>query len=256
MAEAGHLKITRMSDPADQVAVHSLVFDGRFDSARDLVRRQEHRRQGPPVAGVRNWQTSALLQPPRESTVAQGLDDLMMEALEFAGPNHWRTGQIGTSHMTVRSIGVRHEDVGSDDPAVRRYVAALRRAVSQLGELTFTVQGLALTPGSVMAAAVPADGQADELLVRFTEELGADAEDRLKRRDIWYLNLLHFADDIADPEGLVRWVDARRNLLIGSVTIGACDLVRWDATTVAGRYDWHPSVLTRCPFGQAATTAL
>lgn len=246
---SGHLKIRRMMDPSDQVVVNSLVFDGRFDSARDLIRRQEHHRQGPPAVGVRNWQTSALLQPGPDSAVAQRLNDLMLEALEYAGSSHWRTGRIGTSHLTVRSIGVRQEGVRPDDLAVQRYASALRRAVSDLGELTFTVQGLAVTPGSVMAAALPADDQADQLLIRFAEELGSDADGRLELRDIWYLNLLHFTDEIADPEGLVRWVDARRAVFIGSVTIGACDLVRWDAEKVADRYEMRPSVLVRCPFG-------
>jgi hypothetical protein len=116
------------------------------------------------------------------------------------------------------------------DPAIERYESALRRARTAASwPVRFRVNGLTLTPGTVMACAQPLDGRADEFLDRFAVELGADGwfEQPHGRRDIWYLNLLHFTTDIARPTELTAWVEERRSRVIGEATIDEPELIRF-----------------------------
>jgi hypothetical protein len=80
-----------------------------------------------------------------------------------------------------------------------------------------------------MACAVPLDAQADLLMDRFAEELGPDGwfEHPHGRRDIWYLNLVHFTSHIASPRNLIHWVAERRSLDIGQTAITTAELVRF-----------------------------
>ena len=202
------------------------AFDGRFDHAPGLIINQQHRREETPHEGGR-WPISIMLTPAPDSLVANAVERLMLEAMQYAGPGHWPTGRIGTSHLTVRALEHRRESIPADDPGVRQYRAALRRACARCRPVTFRVTGLTLTPSTVMAVAVPTDEQADRLLDLVADALPDGPETAIGRRDIWYLNLMHFAADIADPCGLVDWVADRRGLEIGTVTIDRCRLVRW-----------------------------
>jgi len=226
----------------------SAAYDGRFDGARDLIMAQRHRREEPLRTGGR-WPVSVMLQPDPTSRVSLLLQRLMMEAIGFAGAHHWRTGRPGTAHLTVRALERRRDDVVPDDPAVRRYASALQRAVVGCGQLSFAVEGLIVTPGTLMAVATPTDHRADRLLERYGDELGDDAwlEASIGRRDIWYLNLLHFAGDIDDPVGFLDWADAHRRTPIGSLTVDECRLIRWDYESVDGRYDLFPVTLASSP---------
>lgn len=210
------------------------AFDGRFDGAKKLILSQDHLQETPPSEGGR-WPVSVVFQPDPRSEFSWALEQLTIEAVGFAGPQHWRTGRVGSAHFTVRALETYREAVAPTDPAVLRYAAALTRAAAVCEPVGFRVVGLALTPRSLMAAAVPINGQADLFLDTLAEELGADAwlESSIGRRDFWYVNLLHFADAIADPGGLLEWVDARAAIDIGSVTIDSCRLVRYryDATS-------------------------
>lgn len=223
----------------------SAAHDGRFGTAPQLIKTQQHRREVPLREGGR-WPVSVILQPDPESAVSMALHQLMLEAMEFAGSDHWRTGRPGTAHLTVRALERRRDNVAADDPAIRRYAGALGRAASGCRALTFWVHGVIVTPGTIMAIATPINDQADRLSDRFAEELGTDAwlEASIGLRDIWYLNLLHFAGPIADPEGLLAWADARRDLRIGSLTVDRCRLIRWDYTTVDDRYEIYPVTLS------------
>jgi hypothetical protein len=175
------------------------------------------------------WPISVVLRPPRDCAVAQALDALTAEAAALAGPDHWQTGQLDSAHLTVRALEPRRDVIPPDDPTLARYQSALHRATKAARwPLRFRVTGLTLTPGSVMACAVPVDGDADLFSDRLGAELGPDARHEPDRRDIWYLNLLHFTTDIAKPAELIDWVAARRQTLIGTTTIAAPELVRAD----------------------------
>lgn len=195
---------------------------------------------------------SVMLQPDPTSSLSVELERLMAEALKFAGQAHWRTGRPGTAHLTVRALERRRENVAADDPAVQRYAATMRRAAASCRPVSFRVQGLTVTSGTVMAVAMPTDGEADRFLERFDYELGGDGwlEASIGLRDIWYLNVLHFAGAIIDPDGLLEWVDAHREARIGALTVDQCRLIRWDYEVVDGRYGLRPVTLASASFAQ------
>jgi hypothetical protein len=187
-----------------------------------------HQRDELPRDGGR-WPVSVVLRPAPETELAQTLDTLTQEAAELAGAGHWHTGQLGSAHLTVRALEPRREVIPPGDPAVSRYYSALQRATARSRwPIGFRVTGLTLTAGTVMACAEPLDDAADRFSDRLTSELGPDAWYEPDRRDIWYLNLLHFTEDIAHPEDLITWTKSHRTTLLGTTTIPAAALVRSD----------------------------
>lgn len=97
-----------------------------------------------------------------------------------------------------------------------------------IGPLTFRVVGLTLTPGSVMACAVPSGGGADELADAYGKALGADGwHENEFTREFWYLNLVHFADAIRTPDRLINWVADRRGQAITTVVVDEVQLAQW-----------------------------
>lgn len=116
----------------------------------------------------------------------------------------------------MRALEYYRDDVGPDDAQVMRYRRAVQIAASRCGPVALNVTGLTLALGTVMAAAKPVNEEADRFMEALREELGQDAWFEADfRRDIWYLNLLHFAKDIACPDRLVEWVKQRRDLHFG-----------------------------------------
>lgn len=77
-----------------------------------------------------------------------------------------------------------------------------------------------------MACAEPLDAAADAFSDYVTHELGPDAWHETERRDIWYLNLLHFTGDIAAPDALIEWVTEHRSTMLGTAQVEAPELVR------------------------------
>ncbi len=201
-------------------------FDQLFDRAAPLITSGRHQRDACPREGGR-WPVSVVLRPPADDSLSHHLDDLTAEAAELAGPGHWHTGQRGSAHLSVRALEGHRAVIAPDDAAIQRYQSALHRA--EPGPSRFRVTGLTLTPGTVMACAFPLDANADALMDRFAAELGPDAwfERPHGRRDIWYLNLLHFTTGITHPEKLINWVAARRTTELGEVAILAPELVRF-----------------------------
>ncbi|NIK56250.1 hypothetical protein [Kribbella shirazensis] len=201
-------------------------FDHLFAAAVPRIANGTHQRDELPREGGR-WPISVVLRPSPDSTLAHTLDALTQEAAELAGPGHWQTGRLGAAHLTVRALEPRRENIPPDDPAVARYLSALQRATARsTWPVGFRVTGLTLTPGSVMACAEPLDAAADAFSDHLTTELGPDAWFEPERRDIWYLNLLHFTTDIADPSPLINWVATHRTTPIGTTLIPTPDLVR------------------------------
>jgi hypothetical protein len=201
-------------------------FDQLFDTAVALITTGRHQRDSLPQEGGR-WPVSVVLPPPLDSPLSRRLDTLTSEAAALAGPGHWQTGQPGSAHLTVRALEGYREVIPPDDAAIQRYRAAIERAAP--GPTRFRVTGLTLTPGSVMACAVPLDASADDFMDRLTTELGPDGwfERPHGRRDIWYLNLLHFTTSVTHPEKLIGWVAGHRRTELGEVRITGAELVRF-----------------------------
>lgn len=163
--------------------------------------------------------------------VATELDRLTDEVSLLIGPKHWKSGAADRAHFTVRALEY-HDDSNPESAAVDRYVAALERAAANIEPITLVIHGLIASPASVMAVAASPDGTADELRRRFGEELGEDSwlEDKhfkAGRDSIWYVSLLHFASEVERPEDLLRWLDAREEIDIGTVVIDKVSVCRW-----------------------------
>ena len=156
----------------------------------------------------------------------------------------------------MRALEYYRDDVGPDDAEVMRYRRAMQIAAGRCGPVALNVTGLTLALGSVMAAAEPVDEEANRFMDALKDELGQDAwfEADL-RRDIWYLNLLHFAKDIACPEQLVQWVKERRDLDLGVAHTDRAHLVRFRYANVNGRPFMRPEILGEAVMAAAGDTA-
>jgi len=222
-------------------------FDRLFLQAAPAVVNQRHKREAPPVNGGR-WPVSVVLFP--DVTMAMALNQVMDEVLQLAGPGHFHTGLAGSSHFTVRALEYYRDDVCPDDADVVRYRHAMQHAAHRAGPIALTVTGLTLTLGTVMAAAKPADDQADRFMDALKDELGQDAwHEGDVRRNIWYLNLLHFANDIAHPHRLVEWVQARRHVDLGVTHTDRAHLVRFRYADANSRSYMRPEILGEAALG-------
>lgn len=205
------------------------AFDQLFTEGAAALADGSHGIQVAPTEGDRRWGVSALLRPDPEA--AASLESLAREAAAVAGDGHWLTGAAGNSHLTMRALEYPRDGIGDDDPCVARYAEALRTAVAGVRPLTFDVTGLTLTPLSVMACAMPADDVADRLSAAYAEALGPDAWlEREFQRDIWYLNILHFAAPVPDPRALTGWVAERRSRPAIPVRVTEVEIATWRFT--------------------------
>ena len=197
-----------MSEPVPR-RTNRATFDQLFTEGAAALADGSHGIQVVPAEGDRRWGVSALLRP--DPGAAASLETLAREAAAVAGDGHWLTGAARNSHLTMRALEHPRADIRDDDPCVARYAKALRTAAAGIRPLTFDVIGLTLTPLSVMACALPADDAADRLSAAYTAALGPDAWlEKGFRREIWYLNILHFAAPVPEPQALIGWVAERR----------------------------------------------
>jgi hypothetical protein len=214
-----------------------------------LIAAGQHGVDTPPVENGERWPVSTVFRPDPAGPLAQRLDQLTLEAADAAGPGHLQTGQLHSAHFTIRALERYRETVTSDDPALHRYAAALRASAAEVSPATFELTGLILTRGTVMACARPLDDHANHLHKLYADALGPDGWlEADEVRDIWYVNLLHFAAPIPDPTSLIAWVTARRHLPLGTVTVTTAELVRFRHTPGPRPY-MRPETLTAVPLG-------
>lgn len=57
---------------------------------------------------------------------------------------------------------------------------------------------------------------------------GLSFERDFRKRDIWYVNLLHFTGPVQQPDDLERWVQARRSVDLGTAVLNSLRLVRFE----------------------------
>ncbi len=197
-----------MSKPVTRRTDHT-AFDRLFAEGAAALADGTHGIELVPADGGRRWGVSTVLRP--DPRAAATLETLTAEAAAVAGDGHWLTGAAHSSHLTMRALEYPRDDIRDDDPCVARYAEALQTAVVGVRPMAFEVIGLTLTRLSVMACALPVDDAADRLSAAYAAALGPDAwlENEF-RRDIWYLNILHFAAPVPDPRALIGWVAERR----------------------------------------------
>jgi len=225
-----------VSDSASEPASEPLprrtsraTFDQLFAEGAQALADGSYGIQEVPTEGDRRWGVSALLRP--NSRAAASLETLAREAAAVAGDGHWLTGAVGNSHLTMRALEYPRDDVGDDDPCVARYADALRAAAVGVRPLTFEVTGLTLTRLSVMACALPLDEAADRLSAAYAQALGPDAWlEKEFHREIWYLNLVHFAAAVRDPQRLIGWVAERRRVSPIRLHVTEVEIAAWRFT--------------------------
>ncbi|MEY9858912.1 hypothetical protein ABH935_004535 [Catenulispora sp. GAS73] len=218
-----------MSEPAREPLLRGTdgaTFDRLFAEGAEALATGSYGIQVVPAEGDRRWGVSALLRP--DSRAAASVETLTCEAVAVAGDGHWLTGAVGNSHLTMRALEYPRDDVEDDDPSVARYADALRAASVGVRPLTFEVTGLTLTRLSVMACARPVDEAADRLSAAYAQALGPDAWlEKEFHREIWYLNLVHFAAAIRDPHRLIRWVAERRRVAPIRLRVTEVEIASW-----------------------------
>jgi hypothetical protein len=107
-----------------------------------------------PAYGDARWTVGAVLRPDLQG--ARKIEEVARAAADVVGKGHWLAGATRSSHLTLRRhLEHRRRQVSPADPLMTRYAAALRSVAQVSGPVRLTVNGLILTPGSVMAVAVP-----------------------------------------------------------------------------------------------------
>jgi hypothetical protein len=205
-------------------------FDRLFTEGREAILTGTHQVESEPANGRPRWAIGAVLRP--DPRAAQVIEQVARAAAGIVGRDHWLAGAVSSSHLSLRRhLEPHRRPVLPADPLVTRYAAALRTAVQDIEPIRFTVNGLTLTPISVMASAAPADGAAGELAAAFAAALLAEGcPDARITPDMWYVNLVYFTGPIRDPRHLVAWVAARRRMEITELQVTGIQIVRWDYT--------------------------
>jgi hypothetical protein len=223
----------------------TVTVEALHEQGRQALLAGGHQRDTPPADGGRRWGVSVLVRPQPE--LAERLAAETAELVRLAGPQQWATGAAGSAHLTVFSLEPHRPGVGLDDPAVARYAAAVAAAAATTAPAEFDVTGLALTPGGVVAACVPADRAAHALRPGLVDAMGGDVFEATYRGDQWWLSLLHLAGPVADPGGLVAHVDGRRGTSLGRLEARSLQLVRYEYRRLADGARMVPVVLTELP---------
>jgi len=217
-----------MSEPLPR-RTNRATFDQLFAEGAAALAAGSHGIQTVSAEGGTRWGVSVVLRP--DLRAAAALETLACEAAAVAGDGHWLTGAVDSSHLTMRALEHPRDGIRDDDPRVARYAEALCTAAAGVRPLTFDVTGLTLTPLSVMACAMPTDEAADRLCAAYVAALGADAWlENGFRRDIWYLNILHFAAPVPDPGALIGWVAERRESVPIRVRVTEVEIAAWRFT--------------------------
>lgn len=205
-------------------------FDRLFAEGRHALRTGTYQVHCAPADGDSRWAVGAALRP--DPQAARAIEQAARAAAAVVGANHWLAGAARSSHLTLRrNLEPCRRQVPLADPLAVRYAAALHSAAKATGPVRFTLTGLILTPISVMATAVPADGAADDLAVAFDIALRAEGcHDSGAVPDLWYVNLAYFTGPVRDAEELIAWVEARRATHVVDVLVTDLQIVRWQHT--------------------------
>jgi hypothetical protein len=200
---------------------YDLKFDALFTLGSKGVLDGTHHRDGALVDGGR-WGISVVLRP--DPATAAQLAEVAVEAQAVAGDDHWLTGSVSTSHVTVLPLEPYRHHVPADDPQVAHYATGLATAAARSQPVRLRFGGLTLSPVGILACAYPVDDAADTLATNLKDSIGRN---RFSDRDIWYATVLHFTGAIPQPQALIDWVAERRTLALGQTRIDEVDLLGW-----------------------------
>ncbi len=200
------------------------IFDRLYRESRDRIISGTNRFEPPMTSGSNRWGAAVTLRPSPD--VRQILAAATDNALGLISGNHWPTGHDVSVHLTVRALDPYRDT--PDPEALRRYRCALRTAARHAKPATFSATGLTLAGGSVMCRIEPHDTAADDFAARLAAELGDDAAFEADYdRDMWYANLVHFAEPVRNGAALADWVAEHRHLNLGTWTSVDVHLTQW-----------------------------
>jgi hypothetical protein len=220
-------------------------FDELFAASAPLVLSGRHQRDVVPADGGR-WGVTAVLRVPDDAATV--LAALTEAAAATAGPGHFRTGHPDAVHVTVRAFEAYREAARPDDPFLRRCIDAVGRVAARTPPVRLRVTGVTLAPIAVMAQVEPADGVFAAMTADLAAELGDDASfERPGARSIAHSTLLHLADDVLEPRGLVDWVAAHRSVAPVGFTATRLDVVRSRYVERPGRRCMAPEAWATFP---------
>ena len=223
------------------------VFDQLFETGAPEVLAGTHHQDAPPVDGGR-WPVSITAFPPDE--IRNRLATWLDAAVRHAGPGHFRTGGCDAVHLTIRALERYREAAAPTEPIVDLWRGAMERTAVATTAIRLLFTGFTVTRSGVLAQLEPVDDSAWELMDRLRTELGSEAwlEDGWMKRNIWYASLLHFADEIADPAGLVDWVAEHRSIEPVAFMINSMSLVRFRHRRDEGGQAMVPETWCTVPF--------
>lgn len=201
-------------------------FDDLGAAGRAAVLAGEHRIESPPDADGDRWGPSVVLRP--DAKTLSRVERWVLEVLPLVGPGHWATGSSKTAHITVRSLGPRRSSDSAGE-LTERFGRAVAAASEAVGSVQFDMGAVLLSPISVMLALHPVGDSAARLAAALEEALGQEGWfEKGRPRDIWYLNVVHFTGSIADPRGLVQWVETRDGSEGSPVHAESLEAVQWE----------------------------
>ncbi len=118
------------------------VFDRIFSEAVPALLEGSHSRDEPPVDGGR-WPVSVVCVPDHGSRDV--LEDVMNEALAYAGPGHFETGRVDASHVTVRALEPYREAASVTDKISNAWIAAVDEVARESAPIRLRLTGVTLS---------------------------------------------------------------------------------------------------------------
>ncbi|MGH8926186.1 MAG: hypothetical protein ACRDWA_16375 [Acidimicrobiia bacterium] len=133
--------------------------------------------------------------------------------------------------MTIRALEP-HSMRPRSAKNVDRYVAAVRRTARGIDSISFELQELAASSGTLMACAEDIAGDAQKLRHRLQVELGDDGwlENnyfKTGRDPIWCITLINLTGPLLGTRRFIEWFEANHKRRIGEEVFSQVDVCRW-----------------------------
>jgi len=176
----------------------------------------------------RRWGVSIVIRP--TEPVLSRLSNVVQELAEFTGNEQVLYGQSNL-HTTLRSIEFQRLEVDENDEKVQEYIKALEAVVKKFGPIRITYKGLTANRGGVMAQGWPVDDTLQDIREAFHGEiekrglLGGPEE--INVRQTSHASLIVITHPLANPLGLVEYVEKNRETDYGTSEATSIDLVRY-----------------------------
>lgn len=154
--------------------------------------------------------------------------DALLDRLLEAAPGQYRHPRADM-HMTVLSLFTVTENYAPQLARLDDWRAAVRAALAGVAPFAVDFRGITISRGAVLAQGFPRDGTLETLRERLRTELRArgldGALDQRYRLVTAHSTLLRFVAPPADPARLAAALLAERDVDLGTLRVGALELV-------------------------------